>query len=290
MASSIPTRLVVLLTTLVAVISQGITLGLKLLAGDPLTPSFLIFFALSCAILLILHATLIELHHVYFVDSVPVIIFVADYHYDRLLDYCHRRLMDAAEPDHSPYAAFTAQTSRLSRAFQSYLDRSTPYTAGRWVGTGILVVVFLLRVVFAHGWYIVAYTLGIYLLNLFLGFLQPKFDPSMEQDTEMEDGSAGGGLPTKRDEEFRPFIRRLPEFKFWYAATRALVVGFACTWFRVFDIPVFWPVLVVYWVILFTLTMRRQIQHMIKYRYVPFSFGKLKYGGGGGGGGGSHGR
>jgi hypothetical protein len=23
---------------------------------------------------------------------------------------------------------------------------------------------------------------------------------------------------------------------------------------------------------------RRQIQHMIKYRYVPFSFGKTKYG------------
>jgi len=36
-------------------------------------------------------------------------------------------------------------------------------------------------------------------------------------------------------------------------------------------------VLVVYWLILFSLTMRRQIQHMIKYRYVPFSFGKTRY-------------
>lgn len=25
-------------------------------------------------------------------------------------------------------------------------------------------------------------------------------------------------------------------------------------------------------------TVRRQIQHMIKYRYVPFSFGKTRYG------------
>jgi hypothetical protein len=31
---------------------------------------------------------------------------------------------------------------------------------------------------------------------------------------------------------------------------------------------VFWPVLVVYWLILVFLTMRRQIQSMIKYRYV----------------------
>lgn len=70
----------------------------------------------------------------------------------------------------------------------------------------------------------------------------------------MEDGSAGAELPTKQDEEFRPFIRRLPEFKFWYAATRALTIGFLATWFDVFNIPVFWPVLVVYWLILFTLT------------------------------------
>lgn len=69
----------------------------------------------------------------------------------------------------------------------------------------------------------------------------------------MEDGSIGG-LPTKQDEEFRPFIRRLPEFKFWESATRAIAIGFACTWFVIFDVPVFWPVLVVYWLILFTLT------------------------------------
>jgi hypothetical protein len=100
----------------------------------------------------------------------------------------------------------------------------------------------------------VAYSLGIYLLNLFLAFLQPKFDPSNEAiDNEMEDGAAGG-LPTKQDEEFRPFIRRLPEFKFWYSATRAITIGFVCTWFSIFDVPVFWPVLVVYWLILFALT------------------------------------
>lgn len=101
---------------------------------------------------------------------------------------------------------------------------------------------------------LVAYSLGIYLLNLFLAFLQPKFDPSNEAiDNDMEDGAAGG-LPTKQDEEFRPFIRRLPEFKFWHSATRAISIGFVCTWFSIFDVPVFWPVLVVYWLILFTLT------------------------------------
>lgn len=100
----------------------------------------------------------------------------------------------------------------------------------------------------------VAYGLGIYLLNLFLAFLTPKFDPSNEAlDNEMEDGTASS-LPTKQDEEFRPFIRRLPEFKFWHSATRAIGISFVCSWFTIFDVPVFWPVLVMYWIILFVLT------------------------------------
>ncbi|KAF5961356.1 hypothetical protein HYC85_002565 [Camellia sinensis] len=36
------------------------------------------------------------------------------------------------------------------------------------------------------------------------------------------------------------------------------------TFFSIFDVPVSWPILLVYWVLLFTLTMKRQILHMIK--------------------------
>lgn len=183
--------------------------------------------------------------------------------------------MDSQPPETTPFEAVTAQTSKFTRAYQNYLDKATPFTAYRWAGTGFAIFIFMVRIVYAQGWYIVAYTLGIYLLNLFLAFLQPKFDPSQDQD-ELEEGGSSA-LPTKSDDEFRPFIRRLPEFKFWHSATRAIVIGFFCTWFDAFDIPVFWPVLVIYWIMLFCLTMRRQIQHMIKYRYVPFSIGKTRY-------------
>jgi len=185
--------------------------------------------------------------------------------------------MDAPEPDTTPFDAVSTQTNRLMRQYQTYLDKSTPYVSYRWISTSALLLLFFLRIVIAQGWYIIAYCLGIYLLNLFLAFLQPKFDPSLTQDEGLEDGEQSS-LPTKQDEEFRPFIRRLPEFKFWHSATRAVVIGFVCSWFEIFNLPVFWPVLVVYWLILFSLTMRRQIQHMIKYRYVPFSFGKTRYG------------
>ena len=41
-------------------------------------------------------------------------------------------------------------------------------------------------------------------------------------EAEEDDGLE---LPTKQNDEFRPFIRRLPEFKFWYSATKATFIG-----------------------------------------------------------------
>ena len=59
-----------------------------------------------------------------------------------------------------------------------------------------------------------------------------------------------------------------------YSSCKAFCFGFSATFIPFFDVPVFWPILVVYWLVLFFLTMKRQIKHMIKYRYLPFSTGK----------------
>ncbi|XP_077168510.1 protein RER1 isoform X1 [Paroedura picta] len=156
--------------------------------------------------------------------------------------------------------------------YQSWLDKSTPYTAVRWVVTLGLSFIYMIRVYLLQGWYIVTYALGIYHLNLFIAFLSPKVDPSL-----MEDSDEGPSLPTKQNEEFRPFIRRLPEFKFWHSATKGILVAMTCTFFEAFNVPVFWPILVMYFIMLFCITMKRQIKHMIKYRYIPFTHGKRKY-------------
>jgi len=156
----------------------------------------------------------------------------------------------------------------LRRKYQHYLDESVPYIWSRWIGFIFLALMYALRVYYLQGFYIVTYGLGIFLLNLFIGFLTP-----------LEDQEVGEGpiLPTSDTDEFKPFIRRLPEFKFWYSCTKAFAIGFAMTFFRVFDIPVFWPILLMYFLILFVLTMKRQIKHMIKHQYLPFSFGKKRY-------------
>ena len=165
---------------------------------------------------------------------------------------------------------------KLGVTYQKYVDQSVPHTFNRWVGFGVVLVLFLLRIIYVQGWYIICYVLGIY---LFLAFLTPKFDPSLEQ--EMKNESIEEGLPEEEqvpeDEEFKPFIRRLPEFKFWYNATRATALSLFLSFWPIFDIPVFWPILLMYFLILFALTMRKQIQHMVKYKYLPFDFGKTKY-------------
>ena len=87
-------------------------------------------------------------------------------------------------------------------------------------------------------------------------------------EAEEDDGLE---LPTKQNDEFRPFIRRLPEFKFWYSATKATVIAFTCTFFDFFNIPVFWPILVMYFITLFCITMKRQIKVRLFYalqRYI----------------------
>lgn len=167
-------------------------------------------------------------------------------------------------------AALNQQRHELSRLFQYYLDKSTPHAHYRWTGTFALAFVFALRVYYLQGFYVVSYGLGIYILNLLIGFLSPLVDPELEQ-------SDGPLLPTKGSDEFKPFVRRLPEFKFWYAITKAFCIAFLMTFFSMFDVPVFWPILLFYWIVLFVLTMKRQIMHMIKYKYIPFSIGKQTY-------------
>ena len=99
--------------------------------------------------------------------------------------------------------------SRLSKSFQTrlqyYLDKSTPHSTWRWLGLLAFILIYAIRVYFLRGFYIVTYALGIYNLNLLLGFLSPQVDPELE----------GPALPSRTTDEYRPFIRRLPEFKFW---------------------------------------------------------------------------
>jgi Rer1 family len=179
---------------------------------------------------------------------------------------------------------------------QRYLDKTTPHHLYRWLFTLLLVVAYTLIVYMVRGFHIVTYAASIYALNLFIRFISPAVDPDKDPFADVdnehdqksiaaEDGKGDGELPTVERathanndaEEFRPFIRSLPEFKFWLSVTRALLLSILCTFFPFLDIPVYWPILVLYFVVLFAVTMKKQITHMLTHRYVPFTIGKPKF-------------
>jgi len=164
--------------------------------------------------------------------------------------------------------------AQIGRRFQSYLDRTVPFVLPRWLFSATLYLIYWFRVWMLQGFHIITHALHIYYLNLFIAFLTPKVEPMTYDDEDDEDA---GSLPTSNQSEFKPFIRRLPEFKFWWWATRATIVAFTCTFFEVFNVPVFWPILVMYFIMLFIITMKRQLKHMIKHKYVPWTAGKKKF-------------
>ena len=109
----------------------------------------------------------------------------------------------------SPVAFFYRWNLNISRKYQHLLDKSTPFILNRWIGFLGVAFIYIVRVYFIQGFYIVSYGLGIYILNLLIGFLSPQDDPEIQALVD------GPTLPTRGSDEFRPFVRRLPEFKFW---------------------------------------------------------------------------
>lgn len=96
----------------------------------------------------------------------------------------------------------------FSRSFQNHLDRSAPHLVRRWLVTLVAAVIYIYRVYYVYGFFVISYGLATYILNLLIGFLSPKVDPEIEA---LDPTS----LPSDDSDEFKPFVRRLPEFKFW---------------------------------------------------------------------------
>eukprot|EP00403_Amphidinium_massartii_P028425 CAMPEP_0178388448 /NCGR_PEP_ID=MMETSP0689_2-20121128/9598_1 /TAXON_ID=160604 /ORGANISM="Amphidinium massartii, Strain CS-259" /LENGTH=184 /DNA_ID=CAMNT_0020008851 /DNA_START=14 /DNA_END=568 /DNA_ORIENTATION=- len=158
--------------------------------------------------------------------------------------------------------------AKMKRLHQHYLDKTIPWMKCRWAAYAAMIVLYAVRVFLKKGFYIITYGLGIYTLNLFIGFLSPAVDP--EADSLV--------LPTSDKEEFRPFTRKLPEFKFWVAAFRAVFTAQLVIFVKAFDLPVYWPILFVYFLLLVVITMKERIKHMAKHGYLPWTFGKQTYG------------
>ena len=151
------------------------------------------------------------------------------------------------------------------------MDKTIVHTKFRWASFIMFLILFFVRIISIQGFFVVTYALSIFLLNLFLRFITP-----IKADLEDEDCDTPV-LPIREKDEYKPMLRKLGEFKFWKTGIQVIFFAFLCTFVQALNFPVFWPVLVMYFVLLFAVTMKRQIAHMIKHGYLPIDYGKIKY-------------
>lgn len=101
----------------------------------------------------------------------------------------------------------------LLSKFQYYLDKTAPKKIERWVFFCCFIFLYSVHILYIQTHYLVTYITSIYLLHGLIGFCTPQEesipDPFDNIDEEVY-------IPQTVDDEFRPFMRRLPEFDFWW--------------------------------------------------------------------------
>ena len=107
-------------------------------------------------------------------------------------------------------------------------------------------------------------------------YLTPLEDPDeldFENDSEYI-------LPVRESDEFKGFQRKIQELELWKLLMQGTVLCIFLTLFEFFAFPIFWPLLVFYFIMMTTFLCRYKLEHMIRYRYIPFDFSKKSYSGG----------
>ena len=156
-----------------------------------------------------------------------------------------------------------------SMRIETMLMKLKPYVLYRWIFYSAVTFLFCFKMLHSHKFYAVGYMAGLFTLQCVVLFLSPKLDPELYGKDV---------LPTTADDgDYKPFVRKLPEFVLWKRITAASLLSNFASFIPFLDLPVYGPLLVFYFVLVTVMTFRTRIAHMIKYGYVPFDLGKPKY-------------
>jgi hypothetical protein len=150
------------------------------------------------------------------------------------------------------------------------LNVSIPYTKVRWGVFAFLSLTYVLHIVAHMAWYLVAYCLYIYMLSAFLLFITPLYRQSTAESATSPDA-----LPqteAEHSDEFRPFMRKLPEFQFWHKLTKAQLIAWGVSLLPFTDLPVYWPILAAYFIGLTVYVLAAEAKKWRAEGYVPFDF------------------
>lgn len=179
------------------------------------------------------------------------------------------------------YFAFPSGEKLLDQIWKIYvrkIDKYIFFIKSRWIFTLFAFSFYIYRIITFGGFYFISYAMGLFLLQLTVQFFQPLGFPSIDDD--FMDGDVYGDLPIGGqggNEESKPLIRSVSEFKFWQNVTICICIAIFCSFFRIFDLPVYWPFLLFFFLVLMVRTAKKMLQHMNRFNYGFFySSGKTK--------------
>lgn len=150
---------------------------------------------------------------------------------------------------------------------QLMTDKLSPRPTLRWGLTGTLVLLYICRITRIKSHAVVTYCAAVYLLHAFILFATPK-DQNIPDpfDTANDDEYN----PSNIDNDFRPYVRRLPEYSFWVFVTQIVMSALLLTLFDFTNIPVFIPILVMYFIFIVCMTAYKLWVHSQKFKYNLF--------------------
>lgn len=149
--------------------------------------------------------------------------------------------------------------------YKHYLDKTMRYPLQRWIIWFVLLAYYGYRIYTCQGFYLITYALGLYILNLFLGFVSPLV-PILLVFLMFHRRIQNSMMTMK---EIYCLLRRLmnssPSFVVFqsspsgmhfpsslfsrYESIKMILMSLLMTFNKAFDVPVFWPILVVYFLV-----------------------------------------
>ena len=170
----------------------------------------------------------------------------------------------------------SVQLRILRNFFRKHIDSLVIHKSRRWTAFAAVLGLFLFRMVYHQGYFAVCYILGFYILQNVILFLTPSSLPSIQDEEENEEHVYD--IPDtqleKSEDSSKPIIRKLGEFNLWKKLMLGALVSLFTTFFEVLDFPVFWPILMFYFVFVALSIGIKQRRHMKKYGYSLSDFFK----------------
>ena len=170
----------------------------------------------------------------------------------------------------------TVQLRIFRNFFQKRIDALVIHKRNRWIAFAVAILLFLARMLYLQGYFAVCYILGFYILQNVILFLTPSSLPSIQDEEEDEEHvyEIPDSQLEKSEDSSKPVVRKLGEFNLWKKLMLAALLSLATTFVEFLDFPVFWPILLFYFIIVSVSIYLKQRRHMKKYGYTYADFFK----------------